>query len=413
MDDLYKSVSKCRICHSNNIDEVLDLGSHPPANSLYKRNTTPPKAIPLRLLFCNDCSTVQLGEDVDPKYLFQNYVWVTGTSKATLEYSQLFADKLISRIGKKPEEIFVVEVASNDGTFLKPFKNKKSKVLGIDPAKNIAKIANEENIETLDCFFNLDVAKEIKNSYRCADIIFARNVIPHVKEIHSVISGMSEILTDEGFGVIEFHNAGLILKENQYDYIYHEHLFYFTLKTIKQLLKIHNLNIFDVEYSEISGGALVVYFSKNKRKKSDNFLKLINFEKDQAINVKETWKSFSINSKNHSQKLKKILLEKLPDSEKILAYGASARSSTILNYSGINSNHITQIIDKNSIKQGLLTAGSNIPIISFEDSLDILPTTGWILLLAWNFKAEIIKELRNNGFCGSFIIPLPNEPYIE
>jgi SAM-dependent methyltransferase len=412
MKDIFESVHSCRICKSSNLEEVLSLGEQPPANSLYKTGNKLPSHIPMRLLFCENCSTVQLGEDVDPQYLFGNYIWVTGTSKTAVKYSKKFSNKILSYFSDYDEKLFVVEVASNDGTFLKPFQEHGCNVLGIDPAINIAKIANENGVSTVADFFTANLASSLLNKYTKADIIFARNVIPHVKEIHSVISGIELLLSNDGVGVIEFHNAGLVLEENQYDYIYHEHLFYFTLKTIEKLLNMHNLNIFDVSFSPISGGAWVVYFSKKVRPKTSELIKAQTSKNEIKLNKKKSWIKFSENAKKHSTDLKNLILKQVEIYGKIVAYGASARSSTVLNYCGIDSEHISMIIDKNPLKHGLLTAGSNIPIVSYEEGLKFIKDTDIILLLAWNFKDEIIHELKSSGYLGQFIIPLPDDAYI-
>ena len=262
MIKIYETIKNCRICSSKNIKEVLDLGDQPPANSLYKDNNVPP-SVPLRLMYCQNCSTVQLGEDVDPEYLFSQYLWVTGTSNTAIEYSHEFTKKALSQLDEDIFKPYVVEIASNDGTFLKRFIENSCKVLGVDPAKNIAELAINNGVPTNANFFTVELAKQLVNKDGKVDIVFARNVIPHVKEIHSVIEGMRALLKDTGIGIIEFHNAELILEELHYDYIYHEHLFYFTLKTITGLINKHNMHVYDIIQSPISGGSWVVYFSSS------------------------------------------------------------------------------------------------------------------------------------------------------
>jgi ubiquinone/menaquinone biosynthesis C-methylase UbiE len=353
-----------------------------------------------------------LGEDVDPEYLFSNYLWITGTSNTANEYSQEFVEKALSYFDKFERELFVVEVASNDGTFLKHFQNSGCKVLGVDPASNIASIASKNGIPTEPSFFSNELAAVLLKSHGSADLLYARNVIPHVKEIHSVLSGIHKILTSDGVGIIEFHNAGLLLDELHYDYIYHEHLFYYTLTSIDNLLRKHDLNIFDIAKSPISGVSWVIYFSKKLRKKSDKLKKAQKSETEIQYNDKNNWIDFAKSAKKHASQLTDLVNQQLKHTNKIIAYGASARSSTLLNYCGINSSHIAMIIDKNPLKHGLLTAGSNIPIVSFEEGLNFVKDTNVILLLAWNFRDEIISDLRLAGYKGNFIIPLPGQPKI-
>ena len=281
-------------------------------------------------------------------------------------------------------------------------------ILGVDPAENIAKDASNNGVPTIPKFFNVNLAKKLIEKDGQADIIFARNVIPHVKDIHSVIEGISTFLKKDGVGVIEFHNVELVLDELHYDYIYHEHLFYFSLKTINGLLQMHDLYIYDLMYSPISGGSWVVYFSKNQKPKSKKLLEVEQKELNNQLNEFSRWKEFSNSVLAHADRIKEVVFN---NGKKIPAYGASARSSTLLNFCGINSEHISVVIDKNSLKEGLYTAGSNIPIVSFQDGLDEIEKSNQILLLAWNFQDEIISELREAGFKGQFIIPLPGNPY--
>jgi len=409
MSEIYETIKCCRICGSDNIEEVLNLGEQPPANSLYRSDEKRPPDVPLRLMYCQKCSTVQLGEDVDPEYLFGEYLWVTGTSATAEQYSHEFAKKALSQVVDQNKSPYIVEIASNDGTFLKRFIEKGCKVLGIDPAKNIAELAVKNGIPTKADFFTLDLAERLVEKEGKADIVFARNVIPHVKEIHSVIGGINTLINEGGVGIIEVHNAGLILEELHYDYIYHEHLFYYTLKTISGLIERYGLHVFDVMLSPISGGSWVIYFSKNKKEKTKELIKHEKKELENNINSYHRWVEFSDQVTVHSEKLKKMVMQ---SDKKIPAYGASARSSTLLNFCGITNKHISVVIDKNPMKNGLMTAGSNIPVVSFEEGLEFIADSDVILLLAWNFQDEIIQELRDSGYKGKFIIPLPNDPYI-
>jgi len=407
MSKIFESIESCRLCQSKKTLDVLDLGDQPPANSLYKAGETKPVSVPLRLVFCEDCSTVQLGESVDPQYLFREYIWVTGTSTTADQYSQEFAKSALAKcVASQPS---VAEIASNDGTFLRRFLDSGCDVLGIDPAKNIADVATNKGIPTLAEFFTVDLAKRLVEEKGQKDIVFARNVLPHVKEILSVVDGIKTLLKDDGVGIIEFHDAGLILKELHYDSIYHEHLFLFSLKTMSQLLAKYDLHVFDIMPSPISGGSWVIYFSTKQRSKTENVIKAEKHEQETGINTYDRWLEFAELTKAHGKELKKKVSE---NKGKIVAYGASARSSTLLNFCGINSDHISFIIDKNPLKHGLLTPGSDIPVISFEQGLEEIKNVDRILLLAWNFKDEIVRDLRNAGFSGEFIIPFPNKTYI-
>lgn len=404
---IYETIGKCRICDSTDIVTFMDLGDQPPANSLRAKLNEELPEVPLQLVHCAKCSAVQLSATVDPKFLFSHYVWVTGTSKTAHEYSKYFSSNVLKRASKK-ETPFVVEIASNDGTFLKDFAENGCKVLGVDPAKNIADMASKAGVPTMADFFNLATANAIKEQYGNADIIFARNVIPHVKEVHSIINGIAELLKVDGLGVIEFHYSQIILDELHYDSIYHEHLFFYSLKSIMYLLKEYGLKSFDLTRSPISGGSLVIYFSKNQREQSVELKEALTLEEKNKTNELKTWQDFAKACAVHAKDLKEIV-KKHKENGTIIGYGASARSSTMLNYAGLNNEVIDYVIDKNHLKHGRYTPGTNIPIISFEEGKNLFDKCASILLLAWNFEKEIVEELRANGYKGSIILPLPNK----
>jgi hypothetical protein len=408
MMSIFETISCCRICQSPELQEVLDLGLQPPANSFFQAGDPRPPEIPLRLLFCQACFTIQINTNVDPGYLFSKYIWVTGTSSAALEYSHRFVKEALARCEKKAP--FVVEIASNDGTFLRSFKSRDCRVLGIDPATNIAEFATEHGVPTLAEFFSKELASQLAKEYKEIDLVIARNVIPHVKNIHSVIEGIAVLLGAEGVGAIEFHDCRLIQEMIQYDYIYHEHLFYFSLQSIQGLLKRHQLYTFDLIRSPISGGSWVVYFSKSQHPKSHNLIDAENAETEKGTNTPERWQTFSGIVEAHKEKLKEIVLSQQTP---VLAYGASARSSTLLNYCDLDYNWVDSVIDKNPLKQGLLMPGSEIPVISYRGGVQKAEGRNRILLLAWNFQNEIVDELRRSGYLGKFIIPLPGLPVIQ
>lgn len=396
---IYKNIKYCRICKNNKLKEVLNLKKQPTANQLIKTFNQKEEKIPLKLVFCSKCKTVQLSSTVSSKYLFSKYFWVTGTSNVAKDYCKLF----VKRTEKKIQNLnYVLEIASNDGTLLNEYKIKNYNILGVDPAKNIVKDTNKKNIKTICGFFDYEMSKKIKKSYGSSKLIIARNVIPHVENIHSMLKGINFLSDKNGVVAIEFHYLYEILKGLQYDSIYHEHLFYFSLKSISNLFKKHKLYPFDYDKSPISGGSIVLYFSKHKKNKSKKLINLEKFEELKKINNLNTLNQFGTQCRIHSQKLKKIIHRFKGN---IIGYGASARSSTLLNFSDINYNHLRCIIDKNPLKDGYYTPGSKIKIINWGKK--IVKKNSVILILAWNFKKEIIKQFSKNLNC-KFIIPFPN-----
>jgi len=407
--NIYSEIDACRLCSSNDLHDVLDLGYQPPANSLRSSlNESVPNA-PLKLVRCGHCSAVQLTATVAPDYLFSQYVWVTATSATARSYSETFKTEVLNR--SKLSSPFVVEVASNDGTFLKQFKDAGCQILGIDPAQNIALDASNAGIPTLAEFFDVNVSKTIIAEYPQVNIVMARNVIPHVKEIHSIVEGMAALVNTEGMVIIEFHYAKTIANELHYDSIYHEHLFYFSIKSISALFAQYELYPFDVFSSPISGGSLVLFFSKQNKEHTQSLCDLIDIEEKSGLNDAHTWQQFGEKSKQHARNLKSIV-EKYTKNNPLIAYGASARSSTLMNFARISNKEIEYVIDRNPIKHALFTPGTNIKIISYEDGLKKLEGRH-LLLLAWNFEEEVVADLRASGFDGDIIVPLPDEVHIR
>jgi len=403
----YKTIQKCRISESGNLIKILDLGIQPLANSLKINADELEEKFPLSISFCPESSLVQLNETVDKNVLFNQYVWVTGTSAVAKNYSEVFFQRIVERTGLEHND-FVIEIASNDGTFLRPFlKNGFNNILGVDPATNIAEMANKNGVNTLNEFWNMNISKQLVSEHGNAKVVFARNVIPHVEELLEVIAGIENALREEGVGIIEFHNVGGILEDVQYDSIYHEHLCYFSIKSMTYLLNRFKLFPFHIDTSPISGGSFVIYFSKTKRESSKELINLKQIEIANQVNDLDSWINFAERTKKHKDKTLEIL--SALKNKTIIGFGSSARSQTYLNYCRVTSEDIKAIIDNNPLKQGLFAPGSSIPILSFEQGMKKNPDL--IFILAWNFKDEIIKECRNNGYEGEFWVPFPREPY--
>ena len=404
---MYENIQNCRISGSSNLIAILELGNQPLANALKKAPDETEDKFPLTLMYCPDSSLVQLKETIDKEVLFSDYTWVTGTSPSTRDYARLFFQRVVE-VAKPDSDDLVIEIASNDGTFLIPFiECDYHNVLGIDPAKNIVREANQRGVRTLYRFWGKQVSEETVADFGNAKVVIARNVIPHVSELHDVIAGIEYALRDDGVGIIEFHYAGQILQELHYDSIYHEHLCYFSIKSITYLLNLYDLVPFRIDTSPISGGSYVIYFSKKKFQQSDNYLNLLEKENLFGVNEIQAWKKFAKACYEHKQK--SIDIAGSFSSKIVLGFGASARSSTYLNFCGFDSTHIQAIIDNNPLKQGMYSPGTSIPIVSLERGMQMNPDL--IFILAWNFRDEVVKECRINGYKGEFLVAFPNSPY--
>jgi len=408
LEVISKPISSCRLCGSSDLDLILDLGTQPPANSLRASCEELLESIPLAICRCQQCTTVQLTETVAPEHLFRDYVWVTGTSQTARNYSQTFFDHVAQRCGRDP--LFVVEVASNDGTFLQRFRERGHRVLGVDPAQNLARVAEADGIPTMSEFFGLEIGRRVTQLHGHADVVIARNVLPHVPEPNDVVAGIAHCLKSDGIGAIEFHWVDKILSELHYDSIYHEHFFYHSLHSIDQLLKRHRLTLFDVTESPISGGSLVAYFSKTSRQTSSALTEKLAWELDRGLASLETWREFAMRSLEHRLQMKEMIESEIKIGKRLIGYGASARSSTLLNFCGLGNRHLVCIADQSPLKHDRYTPGTDVLVVSPERALAERPDT--IVLLAWNFKDEILQRLSDVGFHGNVIVPLPNRPQV-
>lgn len=403
-----KRITTCRICNSKSINEFLDLGKQPYANSLLKSPNQKEHFYPLSLSWCSNCSLVQLNHTANPKELFSNYVWVTSTSSIAREYAEVFCKEILTRI-QRPSKGYILEIASNDGTFLLPFMKRGYTVLGIDPAKNIVEMAKLRGVPTKCEFFGLKSAQKIKKQFGKAQTIIARNVLPHVSNLHDFVEGIYSALDNEGLLVLEVHYAKNIYQQLHYDSIYHEHLCYFTLKSLEKLLNKYKFFISDIGISPISGGSLVVYAKKGEVKQSSIVNTYRKSEEASKVNTLKGWQYFASRVKSHRKNLLKILKE---NRDKIIVgYGASARGSTLLNYCKIGNKFISVIADQNPLKQRCFTAGTHILIDSPDNVMKKKPN--FVVILAWNFRSEIIKILKEKyNYQGKYILPLPNNPKI-
>lgn len=404
-----QTIKSCRISNSEDLIKVLDLGIQPLANSLKKKSKDEEERYPLTLSFSSKSCLLQLNETINKEKLFDRYIWVTSTSLTAKNYAKTFYKNVIQNISLDKSEDLIIEIASNDGTFLKPFiKNGFKKVIGIDPAKNICELANKDDVKTLNEYWSDELADRLLKQQGSAKLVFARNVIPHVSELNSVVSGIERILDDNGVGIFEIHDANIIFDQLHYDSVYHEHLCYFTLKSITYLLNKFNLFPFEIEKSPISGGSFVIYFSKKKIPISKKYEIAVKHEEQSKINELGSWKIFANKVKQHKDEMRKILSSF--EGKKIIGFGSSARSQTFLNYCNFNEKNIQLIIDNNTLKQNFYSPGSNIKIVNFEEGMGVAPEA--IFILAWNFKNEIIDQCKLAGFKGKYIIPFPNKPEI-
>ena len=407
----------CRLCGNKSIIKVFDLGNTPLANSYSNKNVSNKlRKYPLSLHLCNDCGHLQLSHSINPKKMFSNYLYKTNTSYKNFLHFKNYAKKIKKIFRGKHGKI--LDIASNDGTFLNFFNKKKFFRVGIDPAKNLKKLTTSKGIIQIDDFFTEKISVKIKREYQKFDIITANHVCAHVEDLNDFFKGVKNLLKDDGIFIFEVSYRGSVLKKNTFDTIYHEHLDYHALYPISKFIKKFNLKLFDFEITEAQGGSLRVYVSKNLRIRNQ---KKIN---NQLIKEKKIYKLFNINTykifKEKINNCKVQLLKILKDFDKknynIAGYGAAAKTTTLLNYFNLNKNKtIKFIFDDNKLKQGLYLPGTQIKILDprylFQKNLDIL------IIFAWNYSDIIIKSIKKNKFKKGkklkFLVPFPKPKILQ
>jgi SAM-dependent methyltransferase len=410
----YHKKNECRICSSNNLEVILDLGEQPPSNAFIKKEDLekPEDKFPLRLYLCKECYLLQLLDIVDKEILFKEYLYLTSASKPSVNHFKKYAYDVYEEFLKQSKNSLVIEIGSNDGTLLKEFKKLGATVLGIEPAKNIAKIANDAGITTENTFLNYDIVKK-KSLEKKASIIVGNNVFGHIDDLKEFMKCIKILSKEKGVFIFEVPYLINLIQKLEFDTVYHEHLSYFSLIPLIRLMDEFNLEIFDVKKQKVHGGTIRVFVSeKNNFKKTINFEKMIKFEKEFGINKIQTYQKFSENVKELKNKLQNTLLKFKKEGKIIFGYGAPAKGNVLLNYCNIGTEFLDYIIDTTPLKQGLYTPGMHIPVYSPDKILD--KGEGSIaLLLAWNYKSEILdkeNQFRTNG--GKFLLPIPEPKLI-
>ncbi len=386
----------CRVCESKNLKRIVSLGFQPFANNLNKSKKDQ-KTFPLELNLCEKCKNVQLSIIPDFKNLFSKYLYKSSVSKSFSKHFEIAANDYISQFKLKKKTSFIIDIGSNDGVGLVPFKNRGfKKLLGIEPASNLAKESRKKGIKTLNNFLTL---KSLKKISKKADLILASNVFAHADHLKEMAKCMIKLLRKNGVIIIEVQYFPFMLKDLTFDNIYHEHVNYWSLKSLIYFFSNINCKIFKCELIDTHGGSLRIYVSKNKNIKIQGSInKQISFEKKLGLSNDVLYKNFEfkiINIKNNISKNLEFLKKKY---KRIIGYGAPAKASTALNYFGINDNTISNIIDDNHLKVNKYIPGTNIKIVS---SKSIKKKQKCIVVFAWNMFEEI--KLKNKDLSSLFI----------
>ena len=399
---------RCRSCGANALRHIVSLGKIPLANALLTAEQLAAgneRRFPLDLVFCEQCSLVQITETVPPEELFSDYVYFSSFSETAVRSAKelamrLVADRALDGRGR------VIEIASNDGYLLQHYREAGVPVLGIEPASNIASFAVQRGIPTRCEFFGIECANRLASEGLRADVIHANNVLAHVPDLNGVVTGISAVLKSDGVAVIEVPWLRDLVDNCEFDTIYHEHLCYFSLNALKTLMERHDLVVADVEHLPIHGGSLRLFVEHAGARTSERAQRTLDDEAAAGMLAFDYYRDFGERITILKRELQALLHSLKAGGKRIVAYGASAKGSTLLNFFGIDCDTLDFVADRSTAKQGRFTPGIHLPIVGAETLLTEQPD--YVLLLTWNFADEILAqqdEYRRRG--GKFIVPIP------
>lgn len=380
----------CRVCDSTNLEPVIDLGKQPWCNHFLKPEEVGHEPFyPLRVVFCHQCATAQLDYTVKKEIMFGDHTYLSGVTKSL---SAHFAG-----VAREVDELFfatkpgksVLDIGSNDGTQLKHFRELGYEVLGVESSKTTAGLAVAAGIPTVNEFFNLEVAQKIGKQF---DVINAAGVFFHLEELHSVTDAIRESLAEDGVFMVQFLYMKKIVENLAFDQIYHEHLLYYTLRTINELLSSHDLEMFDAYLAPIHGGSIIAYVGHPGRRPVSTRLEEMRAAEDAAgSNKVETYREFARRIDVMREENVAYLKAARQTGKRIFGFGAPVKGNTLLNYFGIGPDLIECLVEKNELRRGLISPGQHIPLV-IESDVTEPPDIYYVL--AWNFKHEILANNR-------------------
>ena len=402
-------MAECRFCHCDLRDVVIDLGASPLSNAYIpsdRRMEMEPQ-YPLKVWFCPQCGLVQLEAFTSPEAIFSDYDYFSSYSDTWLAHAESYVTHMMRDYGIDSGSQ-VVEIASNDGYLLQYFVQRGVPVLGVEPATNVAEVARQRGVPTENAFFGEATARKLKSRGYAADLMLGNNVLAHVPDINDFVEGFHVLLKPEGFMTVEFPHLLNLIRQTQFDTIYHEHFSYLSLGTVRTIFAAHGLKVFHVEELPTHGGSLRVFACQagQPRQVSDAVHDVLARERAAGLFDGSGYRAFAGAALTIKLDLLEFLIEACREGKKVCGYGAAAKGNTLLNYAGVRHDLIEAVADRSPQKQGKLLPGSRIPVVSPEAMLALRPD--YVLILPWNLQEEIMAQLDGiRAWGGRFVTTVP------
>jgi SAM-dependent methyltransferase len=399
----------CRFCATPLRYSFADLGTSPLANSYLSRDqlSCGETFYPLQAWVCDRCFLVQLGEYAAPADIFSDYAYFSSVSESWVAHARHYAETMMRRLALGPSHR-VIEVASNDGYLLQFFHRAGVDVLGIEPAANVAQAATARGIPTLVRFFGLETARSLVASGSRADLLVGNNVLAHVPDINDFVAGVHEALAPDGRATFEFPHLLRLIRETEFDTIYHEHFSYLSLLAVQRIFSAHGLSVVEVEELPTHGGSLRVHAKRTEAAGGidPSVARVLQLELAAGLDRIETYTAFQQSVRLAKRELLKFLSNARRHGRSVVAYGAAAKGNTLLNYCGIRNDFLEYVVDRSPHKQGRYLPGTRLPIYAPERIAETRPD--YILILPWNLREEIVRQMAHVHAWGCrFVVPIP------
>ncbi len=402
----------CAFCRSKNLNLIMDFGEMALAGGFLKIDGfKAEKKFPMRLCFCEDCAGVQLIDVISADILFNNYFYFSSAIGSLREHFADYATEVVTRF-LDPESSTVVEIGCNDGVLLKPMADQKVRtVIGVDPAKNVVNSIDDPRVITFNEFFSKELASTLEEKYGKADMIVANNVFAHIPDIRGVSEAIQQLLSDDGVFLFEVHYLGNIINGYQYDMVYHEHMYYYSLIAVENFFREFGMVVFDVKSIPIHAGSMRFYVCKNGSKHSKEISSRVaalrENELKNGFHKAETFQRFAADVEGRKSELMQLLDKLRQSGKRVVGYGASGRANTIIQYCGVEKDHMEYMVDDAPAKSGFYTPGSHFLIKNSDAIYTDMPD--YLLIFAWGYFPEISKKHRDYFIRGGkAILPLPD-----